>query len=308
MKRMRNLAEFFKAPNAVMTACFWAAGLILLGGCIASIVLDVWAVGIRIAVILITSLIVVYAAYGTAMLARLPERIRSWTAKHERLSLFVHNYHVRTAVHACGSIIIDLVYATMTFVIGRKTDSGWYTVNATYYFIMALIRLGIIVFGARHAVRDLPKEKFESYETKVYTLTAIALLILNGWLTTTFEVKLTGGSEFAKHSLIVYGTAIYTFYRIILAIAGLIKSHKSESLITRALRAVSTVTALVSVLTFFTTLAATFNELRGVIVANGIVGNIISVFNISMSIFMLVNVARRNKKARTESSDAQNNA
>lgn len=304
MKRAKTFFKSLANPPAATVICFWTAGLILLGGCIASIVLDVWNVGIRIAVIILMSLLVSYAAYGTAKLLRLLERIKAWAKNHPRIYAFLHNYHIRTVLLTFGSIVIDVGYATMEFIIGKMTNHSWYTINATYYFSLSVVRLLVIIYARPNA--KLPPKKRAERELKAYTATGIALFLINGWLTTTFEVSLTGGSEFARNKLIVYGTAVYTFYRIVVAIVGLVVSHTKNNLVTRALNAISTVTALVSVLTFFTTLAATFRELKGVLVANGIIGNIISLFTISMSVFMIIKSYRYNKKA-SEQAEAQEN-
>lgn len=281
-----------------MTGFFWAAGLILVGAVIAAIALDLPA-GIVIAIILPSSLVVLYAAYGSARLLRIPQKVKERAKKHKHLKRFVEDYHFRKLVYACFSVVVDFGYAAMEFVFSRVSGNNWYTVNATYYFGLAAIRLGIIFFGAGR-MKKIPEEKRRLHEIKTYTATGIALLLLNGWLTTTFIASLSSDGEFKKYSLIVYATAIYTFYRIVFSIAGLIKSHIDKSLITRSLVALSTVAALVSVLTFFAALAATFSELRSVLVANGIIGNIISAFNISMSVFIIFRSYRLNKKLQEQ--------
>lgn len=302
MKKAKAIKDFFVNPNAVMTSFFWAAGLWGLGGCIASIALEVWDAGIRIAVIIACSIVLLYAAYGTVKLLRLPQRLKAFVVKYPRLSRIIDNYHLRRTVFAFFSVMIDIGYAVMEFVIGRTTGYGWYTVNSTYYFSLAVFRLFVILYTRPNAKLD--KDKKSERELKAYAATGIALFILNGWLTTTFEVSLTGGAEFVRNKLIVYGTAVYTFYRIIAAIAGLVTAHTETSLVARALNSIGTLTALVAVQTLISTLAATFSELKSVLVVNGIIGNLVSLFAISMSIVIIVKSYRYNKKA-SEISEAR---
>lgn len=210
MKKSEAFALFFKRPNVVVTTFFWLAGLTLLSGCIAALVLDVWGLWARIGVILLMTLVVVYAAYGTAMLFDIPGRVKDFAAKRKYLSLFVTNYNARTAIYACGSVLFDVCYGVLEIVIGNKSGSSWFKTNGIYYLVISVIRFAVIMFGVRPMIKMNDKQR-RLHEIKTMTATAIALLMLNSVLTLLFEMMITNETEFVKLPILLYGTAIYTF-------------------------------------------------------------------------------------------------
>ncbi len=294
--KLSGIIEFFKRPNKLFTAILWISGLGLLAACIAAVVLDLWHIAVRIAVIIVMSLIILYALYATALLIELPEKALAFARRHRTLSRLVDSYNFRTALFACGSVIIDVAYAVLQFVIGAVNHASWAMTNGVYYFILSVIRFFVIMFGARPLDnKELKGEARELHCIKTYAATGIALLILNSVLYVLFDAILLSGERFVKHYVMIYGSAVYIFYRMILAVNGLVKSHINDNLVTRALRNINTVTALVALLTFQTSLLATAPEMTALAYINGTTATLISLITVSLALSMLVGAYRKNR-------------
>ncbi len=307
----REFIDFFKYPNAVMSSCFGAAGLTLLGGSIASIALDVWAVRVRIIVMILMTLVLLYALYGLALALRLPEKAEALAKKSKFLAKFISSYGFRAGIFTLGSILFDLVFASLQLYIGTETDMNWYIANGGYYFLMGAIRLTVLFVGVYEIMRpDISLTERKNRSTKLFILTGFALLFMNGALDGLTYAMLYSGKSFAKqYDVVVYGTAIYAFYKLAIAIKNMIGLKKHRTLLLRALRNLSIISALVTMLSFQVTLIATFPNARDFSVANGIMASIITLTTAGLAISMIVRglIARKKLKAelRKETSAAK---
>lgn len=297
MSAAQKFLDFFKRPNLVFTIVLWTVGLSLLGFCIASVVLELMLVQVRITLIIVMTLIILYAGYATALLLKLPEKAFALAEHNKHLSRLLHNYNARTVAHACGSVITDVCFAVFEISIGYAYGSHWFRINGIYYLFLCAIRVSVLLFAARpFAKTQLTKAEKHSRAVRAYAGVGIAMLVLNSLLYTLFDVMLAAGGDFVKHSVLIYGTAIFSFYKIVFAIGGFIKSRLSDNLITKIIRNLGIVTALVSVLTFQTSLLATFPETAGFTIANGTTATVVSFINISLALSMIIRAFRETRK------------
>lgn len=296
MEKTNGFIDFFKRPNLVFTICLWVTGLVLLGVCIVAVVLELWHVQLRIAVIIVMTLVLLYALYATAMRLDLKTKALDFAHRHKHIAIVVDNYNVRTAFYACGSILIDLVYSIMDISLGYMHGTQWFKMYGFYYLALTVIRFCLIMWGARPLIKPTTRYARAIHEIRTYAVTGISLFMLNSVLYTMFDIMLVSGESFIKHYIIIYGTAIYTFYKIILAVNSFVKSRKSDNLVTKSMRNVSTISAFISLLIFQTSLLATFPEAKEPILANGITATFISLFTIILAITMIVSSIKQGRK------------
>ncbi len=259
MKKSQAVIRFFKYPNIVVTLFSYAAGFTLLGGLIAAALLDVWNTVLRIFMAIFSSTLIVYGLYGTAVFFRLTDRLLAAIRKNKTLSLFIDSYNYRTVLYACGSIIIETAFGLIGLISGLVTNSSWYITNGTYYLLLAVLRL-YVVLGARKPKKDMTEKEIAKKHIDIYTVTGVSLLLLNGVMSALFDAMAVAEAEHVKSNLMIYATAIFAFYKMTFAIVGFIKSRKNDNLITRSLRSISTVAAAVSLLAFMTSLVASFPD------------------------------------------------
>lgn len=301
MLKNKKPTSILLRPNATATAVSAAIGIALFTPAIASVFLDVWSAGTRLSLILFSSLFVMYSAYGVLRKLRSTRKIKAWALKHKFGAAFINNYDFRTVVYACFSALFDTAYGIFQIASGRSAGVRWFTASGSYYIALALIRLGTVIFGVRPLLKKTDIYSRKIHCIKVYSSVGIALLLLTGTLTTMFDVLLASrGALAVKFPLMIYGTYLYTFYKIAFAAAGFVKSHKNDNLITRALRSITAVAALASMLTFMTSLLTSFPEFGALAGVIGTLGNFVSLFVVTLSVFMIVRSARLYRRHKKE--------
>lgn len=293
MEKERKITEYLLRPNAAIAALSGIIGLALLTPAIVSVFFDAWNASVRLSLILFASLFIAYSVFGVVRRLKFVQKLRERALKHKLSAAFVQNYDFRTVVYACFSALFDTAYGIFQIVSGKTAGIKWFTASGTYYIALALMRMGTVLFGARPLLKKTDTAAREEHFIKTYTAVGIALFILTGTLTTMFDVMLASrGALAAKFPLMIYGTYLYTFYKIAFAAVGFVKSHKNDNLITRALRSITTVAALASMLTFMTSLLTTFPEFGALAGVIGTLGNFVSLFVVTLSIFMITRSAR----------------
>lgn len=295
---------FFTRPNKIFTILLGIISIGLLAFSIVAIVLELWTIELRISLVIVTTLILLYASYSIAMLLDLPTKLNEKTKKLPLLHRLINDYTARTVIYALGSVIIDITYAVFETIIGYMYNSNWYKVNGFYYMFLGGIRV-ITILYVKHPFKKTPDtyEQNRTREISAHAAAGIALLGLNVTLYTFFDVMLNNSNNFKRHPIIIYGTAIYTFYKTVFAIGNFIKSRLTDDLTTKTLRNVNIITALVSLLTFQLSLLATYPDALSTTIANGASGTIISLITISLAVSMLVRSYIENKKLTSTNTD-----
>ena len=104
---------------------------------------------------------------------------------------------------------------------------------------------------------------------------------------------------FIHHEITTIAMATYTFATFILAIINLVKYRKYNSPVYSASKIISLVAACVSMLTLTSTMLTTFGEADGILFRKtmlGALGSVISLFTITIAIYMIIRANRSLKQ------------
>ena len=104
---------------------------------------------------------------------------------------------------------------------------------------------------------------------------------------------------FIHHEITTIAMATYTFTTFILAIINLVKYRKYNSPVYSASKIISLVAACVSMLTLTSTMLTTFGEADGILFSKtmlGALGSVISLFTITIAIYMIIRANRSLKQ------------
>ena len=101
----------------------------------------------------------------------------------------------------------------------------------------------------------------------------------------------------------VIAFAAYAFYKITMAILGVIKSQKQADLTLRAVRNVSLADALVSIFSLQTALLFSYGAGGGYAAANMATGSAVCLLTIAMGIKMIVKAHKMTKEKKEEENE-----
>ena len=125
----------------------------------------------------------------------------------------------------------------------------------------------------------------------------ILLLALNFALTGVILLTIAQDTAKRYSEVVVISIAIYTFYKIIMAVANMVKVRKTRSPVLIAIRNIGTADALVSMLTLQATMLASFQGKGGLDAnrMNAITGMVVCVLILALGVSM-IRYAFKNQK------------
>lgn len=125
----------------------------------------------------------------------------------------------------------------------------------------------------------------------------ILLLVLNFALTGVILLTIAQDTAKRYSEVVVISIATYTFYKIIMAVANMVKVRKTRSPVLIAIRNIGTADALVSMLTLQATMLASFQGKGGLDAnrMNAVTGMVVCVLILALGVSM-IRYAFKNQK------------
>ncbi len=235
--------------------------------------------------------------YGLVLVCvRIPAIIR-WVQRFRRENRYYLRYRddvqLRINISLYAAFGFNTVYAVFQLCLGLWHHSAWFYAMAGYYLLLALMRLTLV----RHTRRHMPGED-TPLEWRKYRFCGALLMVMNIALmifTLYFVYRIR---TFFHHEVTTIAMAAYTFTALTVAIVNAVRYRKYGSPAYSAAKAISLVSAAVSMLTLENAMLTTFGEdssegFRQIILGASGAGVILIVQGIAL--YMVVNAHRKLK-------------
>ncbi len=233
----------------------------------------------------------------TVWCVRIPQLIRFYkTFKDENryARLWQDDHRLRVNVSLYGSLIWNTAYALLQLGMGFWHHSFWFCSLAAYYISLAVMRFFLVRHTRKHKPGEKMLEEFRKYRT-----CGIIFLVMNLVLALMIFFMVYWNRTFHHHEITTIALAAYTFTSLTLAIINTVKYRRYNSPVYSASKAISLAAAAVSMLTLESTMLTTFGDgtmtLTGRRILLGISGGVLSVFIITMAIYMIVQGTKKIK-------------
>ena len=280
---MKKILNFLKAPPVWFMAIIWALTIIFCALAITIVCLgftDEWTY-------VIYSFAGVFLAYSVYTIVRFAPKIKDSTVNtlrsHDFTKRFLDEYGFRSTFFAVCSLAINIAYTLFNTVISIISSSLWFGAISMYHAILIIMRSDTLL--SRH---KKPRTS--------YIRCAILLILLSVFLSLAVWQMVSKDLAFVRFGWTVYAYATFAFYKIINAIINLFKS-RNERFTIKAIKHIGFADALVSILTLQTSLLYAFSTGEYGYV-NAITGGIVCVLTLSIGVFMLVEIRRKNERRK----------
>ncbi|MBQ7968779.1 MAG: hypothetical protein IJ292_03060 [Clostridia bacterium] len=201
---------------------------------------------------------------------------------------------LRVNVSLYGTLIWNTAYALLQLGMGFWHHTFWFYSLAGYYISLAVMRF----FLVRHTRKHNPGEKMLD-ELRKYRACGIVFLVMNLALTLIIFFMVYWNRTFQHHEITTISLAAYTFTSLTVAIINTVKYRKYNSPVYSASKAISLASACVSMLTLESTMLTTFGDgtmsMTERRILLGASGGVISVFIVTMAIYMIVQGTKKIK-------------
>ncbi len=205
---------------------------------------------------------------------------------------------LRTNITLCCSLIWNTAYAIFQLCLGIVHSTFWFYSLAGYYICLALMRLYIASHTRRYTAGEKMREELMKFRTCGWIF-----LVMNLALSLMIFFMVYWNRTFIHHEITTIAMAAYTFTTFTIAIINIVKYRRYKSPVLSAAKAISLASASVSMITLTATMLTTFGEGDGLLFRRIIlscVGGAVSIFIITMAIYMIVLGTRKIRKLKTE--------
>lgn len=166
---------------------------------------------------------------------------------------YLSDHLFRSSISIYQGIIVNFVYMLFRFITAAQYRSVWFFSMAVYYLVLCIIK-AYLVFSYHHRTK-----KAQFYEIQCYRRSAGMLLILNIPMGGMIVLMIQTDSGFTYPGYMIYLSALYTFYMMILSVINLVKFRKIGSPILSSSKVLNFVSALMSVLGLQTAMISRFS-------------------------------------------------
>lgn len=170
---------------------------------------------------------------------------------------YLDNRAFRESISLYQGMIANFLYTVFRIITGIQYASVWFMTIAVYNLLLGIFRLYLI---ARYRRQPFQESNRLVYEYSCYKTIGKWLLVLHIPMSGMVVQMVVANSGFLYSGLVIYVSALYTFYMMILSVANLIRFRKRNSPILLAAKALNCISAAMSVLGLQTAMIARFGE------------------------------------------------
>ena len=177
----------------------------------------------------------------------------------ELTSKLADDWYFRTIAGTYASLAVNLVFVAVKGVVGWLSGSYWLITFACYYLLLSMMRLLLLQTNRRIRKLDDPAERLQR-EWRTCRSCGIVLIALTVVLEGVVVLIMIGGNHFEYSGYLIYAVALYDFYCLFSAVRYMFKTRELHAPLITALKTVSLVCALVSILSLQTAMFASFGD------------------------------------------------
>ena len=171
-------------------------------------------------------------------------RYRARTAVGQRLQ---DDRRFRIVASAAATLAMNLLYGTGHAVLGLMDGSVWLLIMAAYYILLGMMRFGAVLTERKHAS--------ERFVMRFCGGILMALALVMGAAT---AISLIQERAVPHGIVIMLIIAIYTFWKMTMAIVHTVQAHQSGTPLTRTIRNITLASALASLMTMQRSMLVSF--------------------------------------------------
>ena len=164
---------------------------------------------------------------------------------------YIGDLAFRGSVSIYQGMMVNFLYVIFRIFVGIRYASVWFITISIYYLLLGIMRLSLILSYRNRTVKS---------ELRCYRRTAWLLFLLNFPMGGMITLMVLTNSGYSYPGYVIYLSALYTFYTVILAIVNLVKFRKLGSPILSAAKVLNFVAALMSLLGLQTAMISQFSN------------------------------------------------
>jgi hypothetical protein len=200
---------------------------------------------------------------------------------------YVSDRELRAKVSLYQGLSVNLLFAAFYVFSSGRYASLWFGAVAAYYIILSVIRFVLL----RNVKRALSREN----QIRTYRFCGYLMFVLNVGMAGMIVQMVLKNVNSEYSTLMVYASAVYTFYYMIMAIINMVRFRKMDNPVLSAAKMLSFTGAIMSMFTLQTVMLSHYGTGTNTQFVNALFGGAIFLAVLFMAIFMVVRANRELK-------------
>lgn len=207
------------------------------------------------------------------------------------------DYHFRARLTLYLSLLANVLYSVFQLGLGFYHHSVWFYSLSVYYLLLAVMRFFLVNYAKNHK----PGQNFAE-ENARYRFCGFVLLTMNTTLSAIVFFIIRENRAFVHHEITTIAMAAYTFTAFTLAIVNVVRYKKFNSPVLSASKAVSLVSAIVSMLALETAMLTAFGS-EGQEAFRQIITSVTGVAVVLITLFIAISMIIKSYKTNINKSE-----
>ncbi|MDE6294427.1 MAG: hypothetical protein K2L88_07390, partial [Clostridiales bacterium] len=200
----------------------------------------------------------------------------------------------RTLVFTVLALSLTPGYAALSAMLGSALLSVWYGRLAWYYITIVVMRAVFVFYHKRKRKRGENASEHDEKisRARIYEGCGIVIGLLTLPLSIAILMMVSEHATFSHAGLMIYVSATYTTYKVVMTIRHIVKARKSTDMTVMTVRSINLADMCVSILALQTAMFHSFSPNMNWGTMNAITGAIVCLATVLIGIVMVANGKR----------------
>lgn len=232
---------------------------------------------------------------------KLKQTIQTKLSKNRFARRFL-NYDSRTVIFTVGSLIVTASYGAFYAMLGIALKSVWYGMLAWYYLMIVVMCATVVFYHKGKRKRGALSTEYAEQisRAKIYGRCGIVISLLTFPLSLAVLMMIAEKATFSHAGLMIYVSATYTTYKVVMTVRHIIKARKSTDMTVKSVRCINLADSLVSLLALQTAMFHSFSPDGDWSVMNAVTGAVVCLSTVLIGAHMIYNGRRAIKAINYE--------
>lgn len=224
---------------------------------------------------------------------KLKEKIKTKLSRNKLTRRFLE-YDFRTVVFTVVSLIITAGYAAFYAMLGIALLSVWFGMLAWYYTMIVVMRAVVVFYHKRKRKRSETAVEHDEQisRAKIYKNCGIVISLLTLPLSIAILMMVSENATFSHAGLMIYVSATYTTYKVVMTIRHVVKARRSTDLTVRTVRSINLADMCVSILALQTAMFNSFSTGVDWSTFNAVTGAVVCLLTVVIGVYMIASGRR----------------
>ena len=289
MNFFKNIWNKIKTPHGIWLALFYVFFVLITSGTIILVVLVPKQTIFHYILYIIATFALTYFVYTMVIFApKVKVNTIKFLQRHKFTNNLLQDYGYRTIIFAVLSFILNVAFISLILVVAVISKTAWYYTIATYYIVLALMKGNVFHSKLRHGT--------EVKQAKALRFSGIMFVIMTIVFSGVIVLIYKANHYFEYAGILIYAVAVFTFYKLTLAIFNIFKARKQDDLYIENIRNINLASTLISIIILQVAMFQAFAPEHNLGFANALTGAGVSAIILLLGVFMIIKANKRLKK------------